>query len=385
MMHYVSFIDTNALVRAWGRFAFTDAERARLYRKLGDQIREGISVRNAIDNMHKRIPLKADKPKKERFYFAVRKLMNELNPLAIVLRDVALFPQRGEELSDALRRWGKPSEIMVISAGEKSSRLSESLLLVSEMIEGISEMKESVKSALAEPGFYLIATIAAIWYMGNEVIPQMTGTLGDPDKLQGDAHALYQTSQFVQSPWFFFSLILAVAGMAVITWLMPKAFGKDRFRVHLEAIPPWSLYKMITGTSFLVALSALHRAGMAVRPALITMSDNATPYLRVRIEQILFNIKKGDMNIALAMDECGYNFPDKDIIDDLVIYSSLNNFDEIMHRYGKKSMLEGVKRIKTLATVLKYLAYFVVFKMVIFLSDGFIDLQNQIQKMMQLD
>ncbi|MDR5671210.1 type II secretion system F family protein, partial [Burkholderia cenocepacia] len=90
-------------------------------------------------------------------------------------------------------------------------------------------------------------------------------------------------------------------------------------RAWLDRYPPYSIYRLITGCGFLVALSSLQAAGFTVERSLARLAADATPWLRQRIDDMLFGVKSG-LNVGEAMKNAGYRFPSEEIVDDLCVY-----------------------------------------------------------------
>jgi hypothetical protein len=53
------------------------------------------------------------------------------------------------------------------------------------------------------------------------------------------------------------------------------------------------------------------------------------------------------------MDECGMDFPDSEIVDDMCVYATLPNFHEQLYEIARQSMSDGVEAIKLNAEIIK--------------------------------
>ena len=347
------------LARHWAKFTFSDSERERLYEKLSALIGNGVKLSTAIDTLYAR---------------AVKKGAGDT--MTIVLGDVRLGIARGEGLSKSLKEWAGPIECMLISSGEDSGNLAQALNLAAMSLKGAKEMRQAIIEAISYPAFLMLAVIAVIYYIGTGFIPEMA-QLADPSTFTGAAASLYLVSLFTQSIWFFITLGTLMAVIFMIAISMPKAFGNDRYRVYLDRFPPWSLYRLAVGSSFLVSLAAMIRGGVMLHTAIIQMKVYASPYLAIRLQAILVGINKGE-GLGGAMDSSHYEFPDKAIVDDLVTYSTLSNFAEVLDRLGQLWMTEGIVAVKKQAQIMKGFASLLMAFVIGWLVFSVMQIQQQI-------
>jgi type II secretory pathway component PulF len=351
-------------LRQWAKLTFDTTARARLYPKIAAMVDNGIKMMDAIDNLYARASKRGP-----------------TETLTIVLADMRLTLRRGEGLSQALKPWADPTECMVIAAGEGSGRLGDSLRLAAGSLAGVKEMRSAVYNALAYPTVLLIATIFTLYYVGAVFIPEMSA-LGDPSQFTGVAASLYWFSDFVQTIWFWVALVGIAAIVGLITATLPMAFGEDRLRVRFDKFPPWSIYRLVVGAGFLVSLSALLRSGVKLQDAITESMKYSSPYLSVRLSSILLGIRKGRM-LGDALDESQYLFPDREIIDDLIVYSSLPGFDKVLYNYGQEWMKEGIKSVQSQAAILKGVAFIVMASVIAWLVTGVMQIQQQLGSAMQ--
>ena len=357
-------ITTKVLLHHWAKFTFDDKTRMRFYQKLAALISNGVKLSNVIDELHARANKKG-----------------ETDGLAIILLDLKIGLARGEGLSISLQKWVTPLECMIIASGEQSGRLSEAFSLAAESLEGAKEMRAAIKNSIAYPAFLLVAVIAIVYFIGVFFIPEIA-SIADPKSFTGAAASLYTVSEFVRSIWFLVTIIAIVSIISLIIISLPKAFGKDQFRIKLDRIPPWSLYRLMMGASFLVSLSAMLKAGIPIQTSIMQIRRYATPYVQIRLNAILAGISQGKM-LGDAMENTGYGFPDKTIIDDLVIYSKLPNFDVIVYNYGRQWMKEGIETVKHNAEIMKSAAFLMMGTVVGWLVMGVLAVQQQISSSIQ--
>lgn len=351
-------------LRKWAKFTFDAKTRSRLYRKVAAQLDNGVKLRVVIQDLYDRAAKRG-----------------ETETMTIILADVRHALDRGEGLAHALTPWSDPLECMVIGAGEKSGNIGPALRQAAESLSGVKEMQKAVLNSLSYPTVLLIATIGVLYYIGTEFLPEMTA-IASADQFTGTAASLYWFSDFVQTPWFWLCILAIIGIIGGVIYTLPRTFGEDRFRVHLDKIPPWSLYRLVIGSGFLVSLSSLLRAGIKLEDAIIQANKYASPYLSIRLNAILIESRKG-RSFGDALEATRYQFPDRDIIDDLITYSALPNFDQILFNYGQEWTEEGIESIKEQAVILQGVAFLVMATVIGWLVTGVMDIQTQLGAVLQ--
>lgn len=351
-------------LRKWAKSTFNSKSRSRLYHKLAALLDNGVKLRVVINELHTRAAKRG-----------------ETETMTIILADIRLALDRGEGLSQALKPWADPLECMVIAAGEKSGNLGLALKQAADSLGGVKEMRKAVLSALAYPTLLLVATIGVLYYIGSTFIPEMI-SIANPDQFTGTAASLYWFSGFVQSIWFWIAISAVIGIIVAIIMSLPHAFGQDRIRVRLDKIPPWSIYRLVVGSGFLVSLSSLLKAGIKLEDAIIQANKYASPYLSVRLIAILNESRKGRM-FGDALEATQYQFPDVEIIDDLITYSTLPNFDQILYSYGQDWTKDGIESVKEQAVILQGVAFLIMASAIGWLVTGIMQIQQQLGAALQ--
>ncbi len=128
-------------------------------------------------------------------------------------------------------------------------------------------------------------------------------------------------------------------------------------------------------------MSALIKSGTPVSTALQALRRDANPYLRERIDKTLVFVNNGD-NLGQALDKTGLEFPDREIIADLKIYSELDNFEEAIDKLANDWLDESVYLIEQKASVLNMAALLSVGGVIAWAVMGVFDMQDQITSAM---
>ncbi len=146
-------------------------------------------------------------------------------------------------------------------------------------------------------------------------------------------------------------------------------------------MPPWSLYRMFSGVSWLMSLAALVESGTPIARSLQSLRQNANPYLRERIDRALMFIKNGD-NLGTALKKSNMHFPEDELIGDLEIYSELDNFEEALNGVANEYLESSIANIKKEAGILNSFALLLVSGVIAWVLLGVFDMQNQVQNAM---
>ena len=115
--------------------------------------------------------------------------------------------------------------------------------------------------------------------------------------------------------------------------------------------------------------------------ALTSLRRDSNKYLKEKIDGALSHIKNGD-NLGQALDKAGYEFPDKQIITDLKIYSELDNFEEALDKLANEWLEESVYMIEQRAEIMNMVAMLTVSGIIAWAVFGTFDMQDQITSAM---
>lgn len=355
----ISFADR--LNRAWARTQFTSRQRVRIYGKLASLLEKGVPIARAVETITT-IASRGDPESSE--------------PIVIVMRDIRAAISQGKRISDILSEWNVPSaEVMVIAAGETGGTLPHSLRNAARIATTAGEMKGALIGALAYPLMLFMAAIGVILLYGLVVIPEFQRSV--PGIVwRGVAASVIVMSEFVSSPYLIVLVVFAVAMAWLVAWSCPNFDGAPR--KILDKLPPWSLYRLAVGSAWLIGLGALVEAGMRLENALTTMSGYSKPWLQNRIAETLAGLRAGK-NLGEALAHGGHEFPDREIAEDLTVYSSLGGVDKALVTLADEWIKRGAESVRNSAGVLNVIAILSMAGIVAWLIGGLFDMQQQIQ------
>ncbi len=297
-------------------------------------------------------------------------------PLAVILDDCRRGVQNGRLLSEALEGWVPKAEQMILMAGEQSGRLEGTLLSVVAVVQANKKINAVIVGGLAYPVAILFLVLAYIYLFGTKVIPQFT-MLMDPAKWHGAAKSLYLMSMWVQQ-WMLYAVIGVAAVLALVFVSLPRWRGN--VRIVLDRVPPYSIYRLMAGSGFLMAFAALQAAGVTVEKSLMRLSNMAQPWLRERLDGALLGVRSG-LNCGEALRNAGYGFPSQEVIDDLCVYAEYKGFAEALKLMADEWMEQGVEVISLRMKMLNGFAIVAMALVIGWLVIGFFGIQQEIAAM----
>ncbi|MBQ9035178.1 MAG: type II secretion system F family protein [Alphaproteobacteria bacterium] len=335
----------------------SNKKRLKIYRKLSALLRNRFSLMNALDMIYNGISEEGRKP-------------NDSMAIAVSMWGRSL--QEGHPFSDCLKGWAPSRERLMLSVGDVAD-LESALMNLIKVAEGSTRMIRPIINAVAYPIFLMMMSVLILYAIGVYMVPPMLSAA--PNTVwTGTAKTLIDLSEWIQEHWKFAFSIIPVACIIIYATI---GIWTGKVRVKFDRIPPWSLYKIFTGITWLLALSALVKGGVPLSVALTSLRRDSSRYLKERIDGALSFIKNGD-NLGEALDASNFEFPDKQIIADLKIYSELDNFEEALDKLANEWLEESVYIIEQKSEIMNAVALLLISSIIAWTVFGTFDMQDQI-------
>lgn len=296
-------------------------------------------------------------------------------PLAIFSRDLMIHLVDGMPLSQALTRWVPYEEASLIAAGSRGAGLSQACDDVVRVIEAQNQIRGALASAVMYPSFLALPLGTLLWMVSDQMIPVMA-QVSDPEKWTGSAGVLYQLSYLTTNYGVLFICGLIVATIAFI-FSLPRWTGA--FRAAIDRGPFYSTYRMVHGSVFLLNLAVMMRAGSGPNEALKTLAEYANPWLKERIAGARHGLSKGD-NLGVALENSGYNFPDKRAIQFIRILAGREGFPEAINKYAARWLANSIKRLQAFAKISFAVAMLLIGVVMGLIVTGTQDMQNNFER-----
>lgn len=311
------------------RKIFNGKERIRFYRGLAAYLDNELNLLDAMTLMQKRAGVGA---------IAVKQAIGTMRQNM----------EAGLSLPHALEAFVPADEALIIASGAVAGRQSEALKLAAEFVYTRQDLWQVVWKELSYPLFLLVLFLVLLGIISLKVIPELS-QLSSPEEWTGAAHMLHRVSNFVAS-WKGAAVLAGLVLLAALTvFSLPRWTGK--VRDVLENIPPWSLYRLLNGSVWMLTLATLLRGGVqATRALQLTAGDHShtaiAPWLRHRVQAVGAEFAKGK-NLGRAMLDSGHNFPDDKIIEEFQMYALLPGFENKLYELSRGWLEQGLQNFKS--------------------------------------
>ena len=279
----------------------------------------------------------------------------------------------GKSFGQAIEGWIPENERLVIEGGERAGNLINAIEQSLVISQSVKEIKKAIVNGLTYPIFLSVGIIGFLLLFGYEVIPEFESIL-PRDRWTGIGAQMVIISDFVRN-WLSTALLLMVLFVGLCCYSLPRWTGS--LRIFFDQIPPWSLYRLIVGSGFLLTVSSMLQAGMTIMNILKVLQQNANPYYHERLNQIAQHIKNGH-NFGQALYLTGYGFPDHESVQDIRAYANLNRFNEALDQLGKEWLIDSVQKIQKQSSVFKNVSIVVAGLVFIWVAFGIFSLQQLI-------
>ena len=294
-------------------------------------------------------------------------------PFAIAMRDIQQNLERGMTFAQATSGWVPNEETLLLTSGNVSSLLI-SLENIGRIVGGINRIKRAMWSAVAYPLFLFVLTIAIVIMVGLYLVPPLAEAAGSAVVWRGAAASLVWVSGWAGKYWHVIAGTFVV--LIILTWVsLPIWTG--RLRTLFDKLPPWNTYKLQLSVSWLMSLSAMVGAGVSVPDAMRLLADYSNRYLSNILEEALHYISNGE-NLGNALAMTGKDFPNEEIIGDLIIYADMNDFAKNLNQIANDYMEESVHKMESISSVLNSVGIIVVSIIIGWVVMGTFQMQEQI-------
>jgi type II secretory pathway component PulF len=263
------------------------------------------------------------------------------SPGAVFLYEALQRTKEGRPFNEAISRYVSPEEASIIAAGERAGRLREAFEYAIDRLDKHKQIGRAVRGGLTYPAFLLGILVVLLYVVSYKLMPALAGTV-DLSMLSGPLKYLSWVANFVTHHGPYVAVALAVF-CAWAAWSLPRLTGPLRYR--LEKLPPWSVYRAMQGSSFLLNVGVMLRSGTPLLSILTLLNKNATPYMRERIGAFIHGTNAG-LNLGEAMRRSELDFPDETAVRLIRVFASRDHFDTALDRFAKQWAESTVDRIK---------------------------------------
>lgn len=334
-------IDTEAFEKKLAQFQLKNSrkQRYRIYRKLEGMLRMNEALSRSLDRLFQNASEMGKYPRR---------------PAAKALREWFLKDREGIALSEAMEGWVPDSELYMIRAGEESGTMAKAFASIRMVGERAQQMRAAVTYAVAYPVFMMILVSFVLWMFGVNLIQNMRKTA--PPKVMAAMGGVASVSDFIAN-WGIWVLVGVVVFFTFITVTLP--YWKGPVRAKFDMIPPWSWYRVLQGSGFLLGLSSLLGSQVPLKKALEILEDQAKPWLRERVGSARQEVLRG-RNLGESLRIGRYNFPDPGVAIDLEILSERADVGSVIEQVTDEWMTDQIETLKAQAAVTRNLGLIIV-------------------------
>lgn len=303
-------------------------QRTAMYRKLSSFARQGSPIYSTIEK-----------------FITAYSAKNRGDIRAVILSEWQRRMAEGMAFSQALEGFAPESEIMLIQAGEAKGDLSGGMEKALFITNSIKRIRGAIIGGLSYPLTILLVMLGMIYMFATSVVPQMAQVLPPDQWPEGSPQTLYSLSIFVRD----YGAIVGIVFVALIT-VSIKTLNVFRgpLREALDRFPPWSIHKTMQSSVFLITLSSLMSAGIAINPALNRIKDNSAPYLSAFITRMMEKLSLGSQT-GDALDVGLFN---KDLSVDIRLMGQVADFQSAIMMLGQENVERDIERIAMISKAL---------------------------------
>ena len=211
----------------------------------------------------------------------------------------------GKSLSASMKEHPRVfSELFVsmISVGENTGRLDETLLQLAQYFEQEMETRRRIKSAMRYPTFVLVAITLAMSVLNIKVIPQFASMFSRFGvELPLPTRILIATSNFFVHYWPLMLGAVIVSWIALKAWRQTPAGGEkwDKFRLKVPIVG--DIVNRAQLSRFSRTFSLMIRAGVPLNQAIQMSAESlGNNYLENRLIEMKNGIESGSSIAAMA-------------------------------------------------------------------------------------
>lgn len=257
----------------------------------------------------------------------------------------------GRTLGDVLAVWVPYEEAALISAGIQTGNIPVALTQADKLIDARQQILGQVLFASVYP-LVLVVLGGGLLGVNNLSLIPMLSRMSDPAGWTGALGFMKGIADWTEH-W---GVVAAAAGAGLIAlslWSLPRWRG--RLRRFADNFLPWSLYKDLQGSVFLMNTGALLGAGVPDLDAMQLLHSFAPPWLQERLEAAMDEMSEGN-SPGMALRKSGYDFPSREAVNYLSLLDDGKGSAELISNYADRWLKQTLKRVARRASVTRLLS-----------------------------
>lgn len=276
------------------------------------------------------------------------------HPLAYLLSDcLDAISGHGSTLETTLAEWIPEQEAALISAGYQTGRISDALRNAITLIDGKSRIITTVIGACIYPALLMSVAIATLNIIAQRLVPELE-KISPPENWHGAIAFLADSAMLLTNYGIEAAVVILVALVAMFISL-PRWTG--RWRTYADYLPPWSVYRTLQGTVFLLNIASLLKANISTLNAVRLLNRFSSPWMQERLAATENQIQQGE-HLGKALKNTGLNFPSPDCVTQLYVLTDSDGYEDIVERYAKRWLEMTIASIERWTKILSAIAMF---------------------------
>lgn len=318
-------------LRSFAKKTWGSQNRQQFYRRIAGLARNGMALAKGVRVLEQRA-------KKRSGAWAY-------DPNCLALSEIATRLENGAAFDKALAGWVPPGDMSVLAAGVRSGTIPETLMRLLNSGKAVARIRNSILKELFEPGIMMILVAYLIYLIGTQVVPVME-TVVPVAKWPMTAKMMLPMA-YVVTGW---PAVFILGGVAtfIIAFFATLGRWSQHGRTFFDQIPPWSVYRILQGASWIAGFTSLMESGERIESALAIQARMASPWLRARLLAARTKVLNG-ADIGQALIHTGFLFPDRDLIDDIGVFAGHADFARVLKTLGEEWVQE--QEVKIGATI----------------------------------
>lgn len=259
------------------------------------------------------------------------------NPLAKVFSHWHSKMSQGK-FNVAIKGTVPQSDLMIISASERSSTLPDGLRFLAKSIRQMKVMTSAIRSACFFPMFMMLVLFGMMYLFATLLAPILV-QIYPVELFPTSGKYFYYISVSFKENWpAVVMFLLAIPIFFVLS--LERLTGS--FRNFLDRYPPYSIYRDYQASLFLVSFSSLIASGVSFDEALKMIRAQSNKYMKWQITSMLRRYPLNPTKPAKAL-EVGL-FPNelRYMIED---YGRRNNFSDALKKIGLVAIEKTTNRV----------------------------------------
>lgn len=279
----------------------------------------------------------------------------ENKKMRAVIDDILASIESGSSLYDAFAKHPEVFDkvyLALVSAGEISGTLDESLRRIAAQQEKDAAMMSKIRGALTYPAIVLVVILLVMIFMMVQVVPQVKNLYKDMHQtLPMATEILINISEFMTSFWWLILIIIGVSGWFFIQFLKTEAGIKfsAAFKLNVPIFNP--LFRKLYMARFTRTGQTLLSTGVAMLDMLNICGDAMNNVIVKNSIDLAAKLVQGGKNLSDSLKDKDYILP---LVPQMIsIGEQSGKIDEMLGKTAQVYEDELDEQIKAISTMIE--------------------------------